>query len=99
MIVPFDPILEADKTTAFHTAHNVSGPIEIRGPYSGKLHDDGEQVQLQYPDEPPAEDPDFYPGLLADDEFVAMRHRATKLVTERVLPADEHGHRYPWPLV
>ena len=38
-------------------------------------------------------------ALLDDDEIVAIRHRATKLVTERVLPDDEHGHRYPWPLV
>jgi len=28
-----------------------------------------------------------------------MQHRATMLVTERVLPSDETGHRYPWPLV
>ena len=37
--------------------------------------------------------------LLDDDEVQAMQHRATKLVTERVLPADDHGHHYPWPLV
>jgi uncharacterized repeat protein (TIGR03843 family) len=38
-------------------------------------------------------------ALLGDDETMAMRHRATKLVTERVLPDDDSGHRYPWPLV
>ncbi len=38
-------------------------------------------------------------ALLDEDEIVAMQHRATMLVTERVLPDDEHGHRYPWPLV
>lgn len=38
-------------------------------------------------------------SLLSDDEILAMQHRATKLVTERVLPDDDHGHRYPWPLV
>lgn len=43
--------------------------------------------------------PDEIAALLSADEITAMRHRATKLVTERVLPADEHGHRYPWPLV
>jgi uncharacterized repeat protein (TIGR03843 family) len=37
--------------------------------------------------------------LLDDDEIAAMRHRAAKLVTERVLPSDASGHRYPWPLV
>ena len=38
-------------------------------------------------------------SLLDDEEIEAMQHRATKLVTERVLPDDDHGHRYPWPLV
>ena len=38
-------------------------------------------------------------ALLDDDEITAMQHRATKLVTERVLPVDDTGHRYPWPLV
>ena len=38
-------------------------------------------------------------ALLDDDEITAIQHRATKLVTERVLPTDHTGHRYPWPLV
>lgn len=38
-------------------------------------------------------------SLLDAEEIVAMQHRATKLVTERVLPDDEHRHGYPWPLV
>lgn len=38
-------------------------------------------------------------ALLDEDEIAALRHRATKLVTERVLPVDHSGHRYPWPLV
>ncbi len=42
--------------------------------------------------------PDALAALLADDEIAAVQHRASKLVTERVLPSDD-GHRYPWPLV
>jgi uncharacterized repeat protein (TIGR03843 family) len=38
-------------------------------------------------------------ALLDEDEIAAMQHRATKLVTERVFPSDDSGHRYPWPLV
>ena len=38
-------------------------------------------------------------ALLDDDEIEAMQRRAIRLVTERVLPDDDHGHRYPWPLV
>lgn len=43
--------------------------------------------------------PDDLAVLLDEDEVEAIKRRATKLVTERVLPADESGHRYPWPLV
>ena len=38
-------------------------------------------------------------ALLDEDEIAAMRYRAATLVTERVLPSDSTGHRYPWPLV
>jgi uncharacterized repeat protein (TIGR03843 family) len=39
-------------------------------------------------------------ALLDDDEVAAMQRRATKLVTERTLPAESAGHHsYPWPLV
>lgn len=38
-------------------------------------------------------------ALLADDEVEAIQDRAATLVTERVLPTDHTGHRYPWPLV
>ena len=42
--------------------------------------------------------PEALAALLAADEIAALQHRASKLVTERVLPSDD-GHRYPWPLV
>ena len=38
-------------------------------------------------------------ALLSEPEIEAMQRRAIKLVTERVLPSDESGQRYPWPLV
>ncbi len=37
--------------------------------------------------------------LLDDDEVDAMRRRAAWLAEHRVLPGDDSGHRYPWPLV
>jgi uncharacterized repeat protein (TIGR03843 family) len=43
--------------------------------------------------------PECVAALLDDDEAEAIRRRATALVTERVLPHDETGRRYPWPLV
>jgi len=38
-------------------------------------------------------------ALLDDDEIAAMQRRAIALVTERRLPDDDSGHRYPWPLI
>lgn len=38
-------------------------------------------------------------ALLDDDEVAAVCRRAAALVAEPVFPADDTGHRYPWPLV
>jgi uncharacterized repeat protein (TIGR03843 family) len=38
-------------------------------------------------------------ALLASIEVEAMQRRAARLVDEGVLPGDESGGRYPWPLV
>ncbi len=37
--------------------------------------------------------------LLDDVEVTAMQRRAAWLAEHRTLPADDSGHRYPWPLV
>ncbi|MEY2975163.1 MAG: hypothetical protein RIR49_1583 [Actinomycetota bacterium] len=37
--------------------------------------------------------------LLTDDEVDALRHRCGQLVETEILPIDETGQRYPWPLV
>jgi uncharacterized repeat protein (TIGR03843 family) len=38
-------------------------------------------------------------ALLSDDEVAAVQERASWLVEHPVLPADNTGRRYPWPLV
>ncbi|MDQ3468531.1 MAG: SCO1664 family protein [Actinomycetota bacterium] len=38
-------------------------------------------------------------ALLAPPEVDGMRRRAAWLAEHRVLPGDDSGHRYPWPLV
>ena len=38
-------------------------------------------------------------ALLADDEVMAVQERARWIVEHPVLPADNTGRRYPWPLV
>ncbi len=37
--------------------------------------------------------------LISDEEVAALRRRAAWLAEHRVLPSDDSGHRYPWPLV
>jgi uncharacterized repeat protein (TIGR03843 family) len=46
-------------------------------------------------DEVPAE----IAELITPEEVVAMRRRARWLAVHTVLPGDDTGHRYPWPLV
>ncbi len=43
--------------------------------------------------------PDGIAELLAPIELEAMRRRAARLAEQGVLPGDESGGRYPWPLV
>jgi uncharacterized repeat protein (TIGR03843 family) len=43
--------------------------------------------------------PDDIAGLLERDEVDALRSRADRLAHDGVLPGDDTGHRYPWPLV
>jgi uncharacterized repeat protein (TIGR03843 family) len=37
--------------------------------------------------------------LISPDEVDAMQRRARWLAVHKVLPGDDSGHRYPWPLV
>ncbi|NQU20461.1 MAG: lamin tail domain-containing protein, partial [Candidatus Nealsonbacteria bacterium] len=67
VILPFDPVAEPDLLAAFLSHHNATQPITTTGPYSGQLENNGERVQLRYPDEPPTDEPDYYPGLLEDE--------------------------------
>jgi len=67
LVVPFDPD-DVDRLTAFATYYDVDPlDVQIVGPYCGRLSDLGERVQLQRPDEPPADEPKFFPRLLEDE--------------------------------
>jgi uncharacterized repeat protein (TIGR03843 family) len=43
--------------------------------------------------------PDALDSLLTADERAAVSNRARRLLSNAVLPHDETGRRYPWPLV
>jgi len=66
VVVSFDPAdpANADKLADFQAAY---GAEEVIGGYSGKLSDSGETVRLLRPDEPPADEPWYFPMLLEDE--------------------------------
>ncbi|MBN2475232.1 MAG: lamin tail domain-containing protein [Pirellulales bacterium] len=66
VLVPFDPG-DGDKLDAFCAWYDVAPDALILGGYSGRLADGGDRVQLQRPDDPPLEEPNFIPRLLEDE--------------------------------
>jgi hypothetical protein len=66
VVVPFDPA-DAVARAAFESHYPTAASAVLVGPYLGRLSNGGEKVQLQRPDEPPAEEPDFIPRLLEDE--------------------------------
>ncbi len=61
-ITPTNPTV----LTAFRAQYGLAADTRIMGPWSGSLGNSGGRVELQYPDEPPMEEPDFYPRLIED---------------------------------
>ncbi|MEE8451407.1 MAG: lamin tail domain-containing protein, partial [Thermoguttaceae bacterium] len=69
VVVSFDPVdpLGAAKLAAFRGAFSIDDSVPLAGPFTSRLSDGGEKVQLQRPDEPPAEEPGFIPRLIEDE--------------------------------
>ncbi|MBN2022704.1 MAG: lamin tail domain-containing protein [Pirellulales bacterium] len=67
LVVPFNPTTDMAARNAFKSHYGLATLPAMVGPYTGKLADGGEAVQLQRPDEPPLEEPDYYPRLLEDE--------------------------------
>ncbi|MBN2476227.1 MAG: lamin tail domain-containing protein [Pirellulales bacterium] len=66
VVVGFDPG-DATRLSAFRDAYGIDASVRILGGYDGRLENVGERVQLQRPDAPPADEPDFIPHLLEDE--------------------------------
>ncbi len=67
LVVPFDPAVDASALTAFQAVYGANGTLV--GPYSGKLDNSGESVELYRPDTPQApshSDAGFVPYILVD---------------------------------
>ncbi|MCW5551062.1 MAG: lamin tail domain-containing protein [Verrucomicrobiae bacterium] len=52
LLVSFDPVASPAKLTAFRTAYNVPANVPVLGPYTGKLSDTGEALEVLEPDTP-----------------------------------------------
>ena len=68
VIVPFKPTKVGNeaKTRAFRIQYGISENIRLVGGLSGQLGNEGERIELQRPDQPPLEEPDFIPRLWED---------------------------------
>jgi autotransporter-associated beta strand protein len=70
VILPFDPRSRGDLWQVFarrYLGGAMSVPTTFAGPYTGRLENAGELVQLLSPDAPQPEDPAIVPRILADE--------------------------------
>ena len=68
-VLPFDPNAPANSALLadFTATYALTGTVSLVGGFSGTLSDAGERVRLLRPDDPPAEEPTFYPMLIEDE--------------------------------
>jgi len=62
---PFDS-LNVARVSGFRDQYDVDESVTLLGPYTGRLSNSAEEVRLTRPDEPPREEPNYYPQLLED---------------------------------
>lgn len=70
LILAFDhtDAFQADKVTAFENVYGVTlASLNVVGGFQGQLSNGGDTLQLHRPDEPPAEEPNFFPQLHEDE--------------------------------
>ncbi len=69
LVVPFSPTDPSSATARanFLSAYSLAPTTLMAGPYSGSLSNGGERIRLFRPDEPPSDEPAFYPQLLEDE--------------------------------
>jgi hypothetical protein len=58
LVVSFDPIANPSALAAFRSRYNVSSSTPVVGPWSGRLANDSEEIELRRPDEPNVTDGD-----------------------------------------
>ncbi len=69
LVVNFDPVTNTIQTVAFRAKYGVAESVPLYGPYSGKLDNNGEPIELFKPDPPQGvghPDEGFVPFILVD---------------------------------
>jgi CotH kinase protein/Lamin Tail Domain len=68
-LIPFNPENPSNsiRLATFRSTYGLSTNVPLLGGYSGWLDNGGERLRLLRPDEPPIEEPTFYPMLLEDE--------------------------------
>jgi hypothetical protein len=68
-VVGFDPIANAAAATAFKAAYGLPSDASLLGPWSGRLDNGGERIELQRPDSPqvaPSPDAGLVPYVVVE---------------------------------
>jgi len=68
LVVSFDPVLDTNSLATFRAKYGLSSGVPIYGPYTGRLDNGGESVELCQPDVPPTSGPDqgYVPEVLVE---------------------------------
>ncbi|MBN2505696.1 MAG: lamin tail domain-containing protein [Verrucomicrobia bacterium] len=69
LVVSFDPLQDTNSLAAFRAAYHLPANAQLAGPYTGKLDNGGERIDLCRPDSPePPGDPDagYVPYILVE---------------------------------
>jgi hypothetical protein len=69
VVVSFDPTLPSNATraAAFRAQYGIDSMVVLAGPFSDALSNLGARVELEFPDDPPLDDPALVPKVLGDE--------------------------------
>lgn len=84
VLVSFDPVTSPGTLSWFRATYNVANDVPIRGPYTGRLANNDDIVELYRPDEP--QDPIRHPD---DAGFVPY------ILVDRVHYEEDNGFKWP----
>ena len=65
-VTAFDPALETGNETTLRLAYGWDDGRRLIGGWEGRLANEGETLELNRPDDPPGEDPEFVPEILEE---------------------------------